>query len=138
MITAKKIERMAEEFEAKAATLRATIALLNGDARPGKIKRMASVVGAAIQARASRNGHGARPAASKTFSGAVKAKREETLRALAIVAERGPMTSEAIAKAAGVKAGWIGPMVSRGYLVGRKGGEYKRTKKAFEVQPGRS
>jgi hypothetical protein len=136
VITIKKMEHKAEEYEARAATLRQAIALMNGEARVVKAKRIGSIVDAAIKTRGHRNGHG--PAAAPGGHAAkVRANREATFRALAIVAERGPLTSEGITEATGIKAGWIGPMVSRGYLVGKKGGAYARTKKAFRVDPER-
>jgi hypothetical protein len=124
------MEKLAAEYEARALALRTAIGLLNGDARPGKIRRMGAVVGQAIKARAGgTNGSG--PAKS------VKAKREETARALAIVAERGPMTRAEWMAAIGGPVAGLSSMLARGYVVGKKGGTYKRTKKAYEIQPGK-
>ena len=128
MITIAKMELKAAEFEARAATLREAIALMNGEARTVKLKRIGAVVGQAIKARA-----GGSNGVVHAYSEKVKHQRADTLRALAIVAKRGPMTAAAIVKACGVKPGWIGPMRSRGYLSGEKGGEYARTKKEFHV-----
>lgn len=137
MITQTRMEKLAEEFERRALALRTAIALLNGDARPGKIKRMGAVVGQAIKARAGgTNGSG--PGKPHGVAKAVKAKREETARALAIMAERGPMTRAEWMTAIGGPVAGLSSMLARGYVVGQKGGTYKRTKKAFEIQPSKS
>jgi hypothetical protein len=132
VITVRKMETMAEAYEARAATLRQAIALMNGDARIVKAKRIGAVVGQAIAAR---NGHRGPAPARGAYAEKATAKREATFRALKIVEESGPLAGERIRDLAGVSKGWFGPMISRGYLTRAAGGTYKRSRKVFEVRP---
>jgi len=140
VITAKRLAAELAEARANVAALERTQALLNGAGRAVKIKRLGSVLDQAIEVdrarRVKARAGGTNGAGTHKYSDRVKHQRADTARALGIVAERGPLTAEAIVEATGVKRGWLGPMISRGYLAGKKGGTYKRTKKAFHVQPG--
>lgn len=134
MITGKRLAAELEAARADVAALERAQALLNGSGRQVKLKRLGGVLGQAMAIDAGRRGKRNGPAmAPGGYSALARANRERTARALAMIAERGPMTSPAIVEAAGVKPGWISPMVSRGYLVGKKDGTYKRTKKEFSV-----
>jgi len=135
VITDKRVAARIAELEAELAVLRSAVVIMNGHARVKKNKRAGSVLDQAVAVDgARRKGRGL---GVKKYPPKVAHQREDTAKALAVIAAAGAMTSDAIVAKTGVKPGWIGPMRSRGYLKAGPDDTYVRTKKVFEVQPGR-
>jgi hypothetical protein len=138
-----KLLKLADEAERTAAAYRMAAAALNGHAVDKRGTRSEAVLGDAIAidaARRERKPKPAKPAKAATrrkqTGEATREKlaiRERTARVLAIVEDKGPMTSDAITEAVG-GSGRIGfaPLLNAGYLKA-VGDKYKRTAKPFVV-----
>jgi len=130
-----KLLALATEAERAAASYRLAAAALNGHAVDKRVERSADVLGDALKLDAARRAK-PKPPRRKHDGEHTRERlaiRERTARVLAIIADKGPLTSAEITAAVG-GGGRVGysPLLQAGFLK-KVGDKYKRTAKPFTV-----